>query len=85
MLKIIQASIKWRSIICKHNVRWQDVSWLKVSAVISFQKTHNINKTCQQKPGKSYILYTVYLFKAAFCDYLNSTRRFAVPIFHPEA
>ncbi len=35
----IVSTIEWRSIIiCKHNARWLDVSWLKASAVNPFQK-----------------------------------------------
>jgi len=42
----------WGSDICKHIARWMDISQLKASAVNSFRKTYDINKTCQLKPGK---------------------------------
>jgi hypothetical protein len=41
------------SMIHKHNARWLHISRLKAGAVYSsFQKTFNLNKTCQLKPGK---------------------------------
>ena len=45
---------QWRSIICKHNTRWLNVSGLKAGVVYySFKKTYNVNKTCQLKTGNS--------------------------------
>jgi hypothetical protein len=42
---------QWRSIICKHNARWQHVSRLKASAFCPSWKKTNINKTHQLIPG----------------------------------
>ncbi len=43
---------KWRSITCKHNARWLQVSRLKASAVYYFQKIFNLSKRCRLKPEK---------------------------------
>jgi hypothetical protein len=50
--KLLRANehIQLRSIISKHNAIWLNV--LKTNTAYSFQKSRNVNKTHQLKPGK---------------------------------
>ncbi len=47
-----QSNEERRSITCKYNARWLHVSQLKTSTVYDFQKAHNVDISCQLKPGK---------------------------------
>ncbi len=42
---------QWRTIKCKHNARWLQVSPLKLAQII-LKKTYNVNKRHQLKTGK---------------------------------
>ncbi len=55
----------WRSIPCKHNAGWLLVSRLKASAVYSLQKTYDVNKTRQLKPGNSAGIWRVMALHSA--------------------
>ncbi len=50
LTKIETITIKWSSIICKHNDKWLHVSGLKATTIYySFWKSNNINKTHEFK------------------------------------